>query len=885
MPVSHLLHPVPTIAPAGEPCPAPWNVDGCLWDRFAQVAAHAPDAEAVRCETGAVSWRELVARANDVACLLRERGVRRGDVVGFLLPPEVSFFACLMGILRCGAIALPLDARSPADRVRRVVDHGGARVAFADAETVARLREAAPACDVVDFADVPSASGDFGPSPAQHGDIAGLLYTSGSTGGPKGASQTHRNQLFHSRRYCETHGVVPADRIALALPPVGASARTDIFAALLSGATLCCRDLAKHGAEGIDDWVDREGITVLHLVPTLYRAMVRALPEGRVMRTVRVVRLGGEAIRRQDLESFARHFPSDAVLSWSLSTTESSASTMMHWRAGDPITEGPMPSGYPLDDPEPMIVDERGERAPQGATGRIVLRGTSLSPGYWKAPEIAAKFFADDPREPGVRTFATGDLGRIDARGMLVHEGRMDYHLKIAGNRIDPAELEEALCRHPDVEDAAVIPREATSGESWLHAYATTRGEVAASALRAHVASLLPPYMVPARIEFLEKMPLTATGKIDRAGLKARPVVAAAAEVDAPHEPVDHFEAGLCALWRELLEKPDLDSDSGFFENGGTSLEAVRLVEEVRRRFGAELPAQALFETPTPRALAEHLRGGAKASRWRHLAGVSTRGDARPFFCVPPGGRTAFSFEPLARAMGGERPFYTFHPMGALPGERPHETIEETAEAYVREMREVQPKGPYMIGGRCGGGLVAYEMARLLEEAGEKVAFVLLLDMMRVPHPASRALRLRYAAELILRIPFHRHRRKLCRAVAKRAAAKVGISIFPGSRALGTGEDNTRFPVYPTERERALHAAHSRACRRYRTRPLRAPILMVSPAIGDKLIQHQRETAFRILSRTSFEKIDVPGDHFSIMQGEALRRVADVIVAHCRRFD
>lgn len=864
------------------PSSSSWNVERSIPERFEEVAAWSPGAAAVEWEDGRLTWSELAARANAIACALRGRGVRRGDPVGFLLAADGRFCACLLGVLKCGAVALPLDVRSPADRLRRTLAHSGARVAIADAARMALLAEAMPeGAQALRIEDIPASADDFGATPAEPHDVAGLLYTSGSTGEPKGSAQTHRNQLFHTRRYCDVHGVVPGDRVALALPPTGASARTDIFAALLSGATLCCRDLSRHGASGLAEWADRDGITVLHLVPTLYRAAMRELPEGRTLQRVRVVRLGGEAIRRQDLESFARHFPAPSLLSWSLSTTESSACTMMHWRAGDPVPAGTLPVGVPLDDPEPTIVDPSGTRLPRGTTGRIVLRGTSLSPGYWKAPETTSRFFADDPDEPGVRLFFTGDLGRIDGDGHLIHEGRLDYHVKVAGNRVDPAEIEEALCRHPDVEDAAVVPREAAGGDSWLHAYATAKNAATAAALRAHVAALLPAYMVPARIELLDAMPLTHTGKIDRATLMKRPAEAPAPE--GPQQAADHFEAGLMELWREVLQNAELGLDAGFFEHGGTSLDAVRVVEEARRRFGAELPAHAMFETPTPRALAAVLRNGSTARRWRHLMGVRTQGDARPFFCVPPAGRTAFSFEPLARAMGDERPFYTFHPLGALPGEEPHRTIAEMAAAYVVEMREVQPAGPYYLGGRCTGGLVAFEMARQLERAGERAAFVVLLDTLRPPRPASRLLFARYALRVGLRLLAAGNYMHSAKVLLRRYAPAWMPIRRPWQEFQA--HDAERMARYPTERERALHAAHGRARRLYRSSPADTRACLLHSADVDAILDTKREVLWKLIALRGTVTARVAGGHRETMAGENLRRAAEFILSACRRHD
>lgn len=867
----HLIDSIP--ASAEGPVPSL-----TLWDRFLTVARLAPNRVAVSWEEGEITWEALAARAAGVATRLADAGIGHGDVVAFLLPPDADHFACFLGILRRGAILLSLDAASPPDRLRRVLEHSGAAAIFVSAATRSRIESLGlPGLRQIAVESVvPCPVENLPPSPASPDTIASLLYTSGSTGEPKGVMQLHRNHLRISHQYRSIHAITPEDRIALVLPPSGASARTDIHAALLGGGTLVCRDLARHGATGLGEWVDDQAITILHLVPTLYRAMIRALPPDRVLSSVRVVRLGGEALRQQDLETFARHFPPDAVLSWSLSTTEASFATMMHWRVGDPAPGDPLPSGFPMPDPGIIIVDEQGRELPAGTTGRIVQRGTLLSPGYWRAPETTAKFFSDDPVGGGVRRFFTGDLGHIDAHGRLVHEGRLDYHVKIAGNRIDPAEVEEALCRHPEVEEGVVIPRTPPTGDSWLHAFVTLRGAVTAAHLKAHLARLLPAHLVPARIEVIDRMPLTATGKVDRAGLRKR---SEASQTVAPERPADHFELGLRDLWREVLRQPDLGVDASFFEHGGSSLDAVTALEQVRQRFGAEIEPQALLESPTPRELAAHLRGEAAPRRWRHLMGVSTTGDGLPFYCVPPNGRTAYSFEPLGRLMAGERPLYTFHPLGALPGESPHRTIAEMATAYVRELLDHRPEGPFLLGGRCGGGMVAWEMARQLTAAGHQVPVVILLETKRAPYPADGLLRARYATAVVAGLPFAPRAGEASRWFLHRIRARLRT---PGRTPARELDDDTP-PIFPTERERLLLQAHNRACLHYRIAPAPTRLALVLAETGNAFIDHQRAVLWRLLARRGTEFHVLPGNHLQTLAGDNLVRAARVILDICRR--
>jgi thioesterase domain-containing protein/acyl carrier protein len=389
------------------------------------------------------------------------------------------------------------------------------------------------------------------------------------------------------------------------------------------------------------------------------------------------------------------------------------------------------PIGRPIANTQVYVLDPRLEPVPTGLPGALWIGGDGVARGYLGDPAATAERFLPDPfsATPGGRLFRTGDVARWRADGQLEFVGRADDQIKIRGFRVEPGEVESALLAHPNVREAVVVAREDASGDCRLAAYVVARAEAADAAtdIRRFLKERLPRPMIPASLTILDALPLTLSGKVDRARLPepARSEPGREANAAAPRDPI---EARLVALWEEVLDVRPVGIDENFFDLGGHSLLAIRLMMRIEQEFGRKLPLSALLVGATVEDLAPSLRELATETPWTPLVPLLRSGSKPPLFCVHPAGGIVYCFHELARQLGEDRPFYAFQAAGLEDGQKPETSLDAMAARYVAAMRAVQPKGPYHLAGWSLGGIVAYAMACQLRDAGEDVATVALFD-------------------------------------------------------------------------------------------------------------------------------------------------------------
>jgi aspartate racemase len=394
-----------------------------------------------------------------------------------------------------------------------------------------------------------------------------------------------------------------------------------------------------------------------------------------------------------------------------------------------------LPIGRPIANTKIHILDQNLQPLPVGIPGDLYVSGPGLARGYLNRPEITAEKFIRDPfsRQPGARMYMTGDRARYLANGDIEFAGRTDDQVKIRGYRVELKEIESVLGSYAGVREVVVVAREQArengSADKHLAAYVVPSREQAptGSELRAYLKQKLPDYMVPSAFVLLEAMPKTPNGKVDRRAMPApKP-----ADFAAAHEfvaPADELEKQLIKIWGAVLGKDHIGIRDNFFDLGGHSLLAARLMHRIEQTLGQRLPLAALLQAPTVEQLAAVLRQEGWSASWSSLVAIQPEGNRPPFFCVHGVGGNVVGFRDLARHLGADQPFYALQPQG-LDGKRPCLTsIEKMAERYIKEIRRVQPEGPYRIGGYSFGGLVAYEMAQQLRAQEQEVSLLALFD-------------------------------------------------------------------------------------------------------------------------------------------------------------
>ena len=476
--------------------------------------------------------------------------------------------------------------------------------------------------------------------------------------------------------------------------------------------------------------IDKEKITVLHSVPSLFRRFAESLSPGEQIESVRAIKLGGEPMFSSDVDLFRQHFRSETILINGLGLTEANGN-VCHFRVthDTAIASATVPVGQALPGIEIKLFGDNDEEVPASKVGEISLRGKYLSPGIWNGSKI-------DKRQHG-EWLRTGDLGRSDAQGNYEHLGRKDDRLKLRGHWVCPAEIESALMEIPMVREAAVVPIKSRQRETTIAAFTTSRNSAPSEEeLRARLREKLPSHLLPNRFFSLADMPLLPSGKVNRQQLVQR--AAANSEVSSRYDSTDTIELQLVRIWESVLRIECVTADDDFFAVGGDSLAAAALFAAVEKFFNVDLPVSTLLQAPTIKLLAKAIRMRGPSVVDLRLVALQLGGSNPPLYCVPGADSAAISLRHLARRLGPEQPFFAFQPRG-LDGRPPYlRTVEQMAADYLDVLRQHQPRGPYCLCGTSFGGVVAFEMACSLIAQGERVSFLGLLDTYGGDYPRPR---------------------------------------------------------------------------------------------------------------------------------------------------
>ena len=711
------------------------EIEQSIADRFASQVERYPQQLAVKTRNYQWTYKDLNAAVSSVAqSILQLRGDGE-ERIALLFEHDAPMIAGMLGALQAGKTYVPLDPHHPRERLAQIVEHSQATALLTNNRNLGVARELANnGLHLINIDDLNSAAAPLAfPSIAPE-RLAYILYTSGSTGQPKGVMQNHRNVLHYIRVYTNNLHLNADDRLTLLSSYCFDASVMDIYGALLNGATLYPIDIKEEGLADLSQQLIAEEITVYHSTPTVYRYFLSTLGNEKEFPNVRLIVLGGEKVNRTDVELFKKHFANHCLFVNGLGPTEATVSLQNFIDQQTNIAGDSVPVGFPVEDTEVLLLSKSGR--PAEVSGEIAIKSAHVALGYWRNSEATARAFSTNGGGPSIRIYRTGDMGRRLSDGSIRFEGRKDFQVKIRGFRVELGEIESALAEHPQVREGVVVAHEnGGGGDTTLVAYfvpqeSTPNASVAAISgeLRGFLQRKLPEYMVPGSFVVLKALPLTPSGKLNRRALPAlektrRPTSPSAA-------PTTPLEKLLTSIWSELLEVKTIGVNDNFFELGGHSLLAVRLFAQIEKRLGKRLPLATLFQAPTARQLAAVIQkdwSPEYSSLVKIQAGRPASSKA-PFFCVHALGGNVLEYYDLARHLGEDQPFYGLQSQG-LDGRRPpHTRLEDMAAHYINEIRELQPEGPYFIGGRSLGGMIAFEMARQLKRHGQQIGLLALLD-------------------------------------------------------------------------------------------------------------------------------------------------------------
>lgn len=713
---------------------AEWNNTQRIFPRNKSIPQLVEERVAARPEAPAISYggvtmtyADLNARANQVASRLRREGVTRGGFVGLLMEPSCESVVAMLGIMKAGAAYVPLDPAYPQDRLTFMLKDAGAKVTIAHQKLATMIGESQTQLLFLDssFKSLRGESVDNGFTYPEASDIAYVIYTSGSTGVPKGLCVAHRSvaRLVLNTDYVD---VKPTDVIAQGSSQSFDASIFEIWGALMNGAKVAGikkDDLIN--PKTLSEILRKERVTMMFVTTALFNQLASDAPG--IFETLRYVFFGGEACNPKAVASVLKNRPPQNVVHvYGPTETTVFATHFLVREVRDSAKT--IPIGHPIANTTGYVVDAAGNLAPTGVPGELWLGGDGVAVGYLNRPELTREKFIPDPfsQEEGARLYRTGDLVRRREDGAIEFLGRIDNQVKIRGFRIELGEIEAALLKHGAVRKAVVLAREDKAGDKKLVAYVEPDpGQTAdAVGLKSHLKQSLPDFMVPSAFVVLEHLPLSPNGKIDR---KALPAPEWKATERVFQSAADEIEQKILKIWEHTLGVQPIGVTDNFFDLGGHSLLAVKVFAQFEKVFERKLPLATLFKAPTIRQLAEIIRGESKPQAWSTIVDIQPKGGKPPIFWVHSlggdGGGGFFYYRRLATLLGEDQPSF-----GIRSPQEPFDRIEDMAAYYIRALKEMQPQGPYQLGGFCFGGIVAYEMARQLEASGEKVSLLAVLE-------------------------------------------------------------------------------------------------------------------------------------------------------------
>ena len=699
----------------------------CVHELFDEQVRRAPEAIAVTFDDEQLTYAELDRRANQLANYLRRLGVGPDTLVGVHMERSAKLIVALLGIIKAGGAYLPLDLAYPKERMEFMLADAKAPVLLTEKSLLGDSPKTSAKTVCLDEWEPISSCSDIAPENVNApDDLIYVIYTSGSTGTPKGVAVPHRavNRLIFNTNYVE---ITSEDRIAQASNASFDAATFEIWGALLHGAQLIgiSRDVTLSPRRFAEE-LRRQEISIMFLTTALFNQIARDVPTA--FATMRQLMFGGEAVDVGAVKQIIAHGAPERLVHVYGPTESTTFATgyLIESVSADATT---IPIGRAISNTQTYILDTNLNAVPVGLPGDLYLGGDGLAREYLNQPELTSDKFVANPWKAGERLYKTGDVARYLPDGNIEFIGRKDHQVKIRGFRIELGEIEAALAEHPFVAECVVNAVEGEHGDKRLIAYfvSTVMDETHAGDLRDFMRNKLPEYMLPTAFVRLESLPLTPNGKIDRRALPV-PETTEAAATSKYIPPRDELELKLSKIWEKVLPVRPIGVNDNFFDLGGHSLLAVRMFSLIEKSFERNLPLATLFQAPTISALAEVMRAESWPEAWSSVVVIQGGGTRPPFFCIHAAGGNVLEYHDLARHLGPDQPFYGLQAKGLDGKEEPHTTIREMAAHYIKEMRDVQPEGPYFIGGRSSGGTIAFEMACQLKAAGEEVALLALLD-------------------------------------------------------------------------------------------------------------------------------------------------------------
>ena len=840
-----------------------------------------PDAIALVCGDQAMSYRQLDLASNHLAHELHARGIDRGSLVGICLDRSPDLLVALLAVLKAGGAYIPLDPAYPSLRLAQILEDAKPALVIAQRSSSSQLPDVATPMILLD-----KESGSINKQPdttpqrrALQDDLAYIIYTSGSTGKPKGVQVQHRsltNLLCSMRR---RPGLSAEDTLVSVTTVSFDIAALEMFLPLMVGAKIVlARENEIADGASLLQLLRLHQATVMQATPVTWQILLAAGWNGDPK--IKIL-CGGEAMSR----TLADELLAQGGELWNLYGPTETTIYSLALRV-EPGTE-PVLLGPPIANTQCYVLDRHGNLMPEGVPGELYIGGEGVSAGYLNLPDRTRERFVPDTfrSAPGATLYRTGDLVRRKPHGNMEFLGRSDHQIKLRGFRIELGEIESVL-QQQSLAECVVVAATDPSGESAIHAYvvpldaAGMQAEKLIAQLRSALSARLPAYMVPSAIVVLQALPRMPNGKIDRHSLPAPPAMRE--EVSDPGHPVSAIQSRLSAIWTQILGIPHVPAHANFFEVGGHSLLAVKLLVRLEAEFGQKLSLATLFKWPTIADQARLLeKGDSRNFDFRQVLKLQSNGSRLPLIAINNTG----IYYVLSKRLGADQPFISlqlFDP--ALPQATLPVTLEDIASAYTQLIRRVQKNGPYALLGWCVAGTLAFEVARQLTESGQKVSRLFMFDTLapgylgRLSRP--RALLADYAYRWKLIVADWARTRQDKRGFAEfwsnRTFVKRVIAWNSSQPAAVLPDDNSRT-LSPEQYDQWLLQHLEDAAQSYEPKCFDGAVTLFRSSSEPQGLFIDPRMGWSDFVTAGLEVVEIQGDHFSIFQEPHVAQMAQHI--------
>jgi amino acid adenylation domain-containing protein len=585
-------------------------LEGSIVDRFDEAVRRFPERLAIQDTEVSLTYAKLASLVDRIACATAAATSERTGPVAILLPANAHFPAAMLGVMAAGRAYLPLDAEFPVERNELIIAEAGACAVISGGEFARdALRSFPSGVPVIDIDGLPEIVEPTSRAQTGSEDLAAIYYTSGSTGRPEGIVWDHRSILHHIKVFTDVAQISCADRMLMVASLSAFASYRNVYSALLNGASVHILPPRRLGLAALIKEIRVRTITIYHSVPTLVRTLAENLGAGERLETIRFVKINGDRLRWSDVDACRRCFAANVPIWTSLSSTETGMSICGFVDEALRSSAVHPPVGLPVDGCKVAIVDDNGQPVANDAIGRIVVTSRWTALGYWQGSTRKIRHFPSDPADPKARVFATGDLGRRRADGLIEYIGRKDDQIKLNGCRIEPAEVENALAALPQVKEATVVVRrDENSVPLSLAAYVILRSGIR-GLLPRHVQALLaqrlPRHMIPANVYLVDELPRLPNFKVDRSTL-AKIDSAQSIEIVARN---NQFFDEVAGIFEEVIGRRGATADDTVASLGGDSLKELSVFAELERRYGVAIPDDMINDGPTIGSIACWIEG------------------------------------------------------------------------------------------------------------------------------------------------------------------------------------------------------------------------------------------------------------------------------------